>query len=135
LPSDYNTVSPWTSMREMEASMLEEAEAAGDLFLKSGIVASSRYAWGLAVRHYADKFCYGKLKHVYENLARTVVSEVVREQRFNKSKTWKAHELLTSPVCFFSHEIATTRFEPARNFCHSTSWSLLPSMVSWWSTR
>ena len=135
LPSDYNTVSPWTSMREMEASMLEEAEAAGDLFLKSGIVASSRYAWGLAVRHYADKFCYGKLKHVYENLARTVVSEVVREQQFNKSKTWKAHELLTSPVCFFSHEIATTRFEPARNFCHSTSWSLLPSMVSWWSTR
>jgi hypothetical protein len=65
-------------MREMEASMLEEAEAAGDLFLKSGIVASSRYAWSLAVHHYADKFCYGKLKHVYDNLARTVVSEVVR---------------------------------------------------------
>jgi hypothetical protein len=40
LPSEYSTVSPWTSMREMEASMLEEAEAAGDLFLKAGIVAS-----------------------------------------------------------------------------------------------
>jgi hypothetical protein len=78
LPSEYNTVSPWTSMREMEASMLEEAEAAGDLFLKSGIVASSRYTWSLAVRHYADKCSYGKLKHVYENLARTVVSQVVR---------------------------------------------------------
>jgi hypothetical protein len=40
LPSEYNTVSPWTSMREMETSMLEEAEAAGNLFLKAGIIAS-----------------------------------------------------------------------------------------------
>lgn len=81
LPSEYSTISPWTSMREMEASMLEEAEAAGDLFLKSGIVASSRYAWSLAVRHYAEKFSYGKLKHVYENLAHTVVSHVVSSNR------------------------------------------------------
>lgn len=76
LPSEYSIVSPWTSMREMEVSMLEEAEAAGDLFLKAGIIASSRYAWSLAVRHYAEKFSYGKLKHVYERLAKTVVSQV-----------------------------------------------------------
>ncbi len=76
LPSEYSTISPWTSMREMEANMLEEAEAAGDLFLKAGIIASSRYAWSLAVRHYAEKFNYGKLKHVYERLSNTVVSVV-----------------------------------------------------------
>ena len=76
LASEYHTVSPWISLREMEASLLEEAEAAGDLFLKSGIVASSRFAWGLATRHYAEKFCYGKLAHVYERLAKTVVSQV-----------------------------------------------------------
>jgi hypothetical protein len=76
LPSEFHTVSPWISLREMEANMLEEAESAGDLFLKSGIVASSRYAWGLATRHYAEKFSYGKLAHVYERLARTVVSQV-----------------------------------------------------------
>lgn len=76
LPSEYSTISPWTSMREMEAGMLEEAEAAGDLFLKAGIIASSRYAWSLAVRHYAEKFNYGKLKHVYERLSNTVVSMI-----------------------------------------------------------
>jgi hypothetical protein len=76
LASEYHTVSPWISLREMEANMLEEAELAGELFLRSGIVASSRYVWSLATRAYAEKFHYGKLAHVYERLARTVVTQI-----------------------------------------------------------
>ena len=76
LTSEYFTVNPWISSREMESNMLEEAEAAGYLFQKSGIIASSRYMWGLAAQYYAQKFMYGKLTHVYERLARTVVSQV-----------------------------------------------------------
>lgn len=76
LTSEYFTTTPWISLREMEANMLEEAEAAGHLFQKSGIIASSRYMWGLAAQYYAQKFMYGKLTHVYERLARCVVSQV-----------------------------------------------------------
>jgi hypothetical protein len=76
LAAEYHTVSPWITLREMEASMLEEADAAGDLFLRSGIIESSRYAWSLATQYYAEKFSYGKLAHVYERLSRTVVSQV-----------------------------------------------------------
>jgi hypothetical protein len=76
LASEYHTVSPWITLREMEANMLEEAEAAGDLFLLAGIVASSRYVWSLATRYYAEKFSYGRLAHVYERLSQTVVSRV-----------------------------------------------------------
>lgn len=73
---EYNTVTPWTTLREIEATMLEEAEAAGELFLRSGIIESSRYALSLATKYYAEKFKYGKLAHVYERLAQTVVSQV-----------------------------------------------------------
>jgi Dock homology region 2 len=76
LTSEYLTTTPWITLREMEANMLEEAEAAGDLFSKSGIVASSRYMWSLATKYYAEKFMYGKLAHVYERLGRTVVASV-----------------------------------------------------------
>ena len=60
----------------MEALSLEEVSAAGELFFKSGVIASSRYMWSLAAQYYAEKFMYGKLIHVYERLARTVVSQV-----------------------------------------------------------
>ncbi|VEU36301.1 unnamed protein product [Pseudo-nitzschia multistriata] len=76
LTSEYTTATPWITHREMEANMLEEAEAAGYLFQKSGIIASSRYMWGLAAQYYAEKFMYGKLTHVYERLARTLVAQV-----------------------------------------------------------
>eukprot|EP00535_Pseudo-nitzschia_heimii_P008056 CAMPEP_0197181318 /NCGR_PEP_ID=MMETSP1423-20130617/5641_1 /TAXON_ID=476441 /ORGANISM="Pseudo-nitzschia heimii, Strain UNC1101" /LENGTH=3706 /DNA_ID=CAMNT_0042631551 /DNA_START=249 /DNA_END=11369 /DNA_ORIENTATION=- len=76
LPMEYFATTPWISHREMEANMLEEAEAAGRLFQKSGIITSSRYMWGLAAQYYAQKFMYGKLTHVYDRLARTVVTQV-----------------------------------------------------------
>eukprot|EP00536_Pseudo-nitzschia_multiseries_P017308 jgi/Psemu1/248066/estExt_Genewise1.C_14790007 len=76
LTSEYSTTTPWITQREMEANMLEEAEAAGHLFQKSGIIASSRYMWGLAAQYYAEKFMYGKLTHVYDRLARTLVAQV-----------------------------------------------------------
>lgn len=76
LTSEYLTTTPWITLREMEANMLEEVEAAGDLFSKSGIIASSRYMWSLATKYYAEKFMYGKLSHVYDRLARTVVAQV-----------------------------------------------------------
>ena len=76
LASEYFPTNPWIPPREMEANMLEEAKAAGYLFQKSGIITSSRYMWGLAAQFYAQKFMYGKLTHVYDRLARTVVSQV-----------------------------------------------------------
>lgn len=76
LTSEYLTTTPWITLREMEANMLEEAEAAGDFFSKSGIIASSRYMWSLVTKYYADKFMYGKLALVYDRLSRTVVSQV-----------------------------------------------------------
>lgn len=74
--SEYYTVSPWITLRQMEENMVEEAEAAGTLFLKAGIVESSRFAWSLATQYYADKFNYAKLALAYGNLASAVVSQV-----------------------------------------------------------
>jgi Dock homology region 2 len=74
--SEYETVSPWMTLRDMEESMVEAVEAAGLLFLKAGIIESSRFAWNRAAQLYAEKFNYSKLSVVYGNLARTVVSEV-----------------------------------------------------------
>lgn len=73
---EYDTVSPWISLREMEEQMVEEAEAAAELFLQAGIVQSSRYAWTLATDYYAEKFNFTKLAIAYGNLARTVVTQV-----------------------------------------------------------
>ena len=74
--SEYQTVRPWITLREMEENMVEEAEAAAELYLKAGIVQSSRFAWNLATLYYQEKYNYGKLAVMYGNLARTVVTEV-----------------------------------------------------------
>lgn len=73
---EYHTVSPWITLREMEEHVIEEAEAAGDLFLSAGIIESSRFAYSLATNYYAEKFNYAKLAIAYGNLAKTVVSQV-----------------------------------------------------------
>ncbi|KAL7581257.1 hypothetical protein ACA910_006028 [Epithemia clementina (nom. ined.)] len=73
---EYTSVSPWATLRDMEEQMVEEAERAGDLFLKAGIIESSRYALNLATQFYAQKFNYRKLAITYRNLERTVVSKV-----------------------------------------------------------
>lgn len=75
-PFEYYTVTPWITLREMEAQMTESAERAGELFLKAGIIQSSRFAWSLATQYYAEKFNYAKLVLSYGNLARTVVTQV-----------------------------------------------------------
>jgi len=74
--AEYNSVSSWLTLREMEEKMVEEAEIAGDLFLQSGIIESSRFAWNLASEYYSSKFMYAKLNNVYGCLARAVVSQV-----------------------------------------------------------
>lgn len=74
--SEYETVSPWITLRDMEESMVEEVEAAGLLFLKAGIIESCRFAWNRATQYYAEKFNYAKLAIVYGNLSRAVVSQV-----------------------------------------------------------
>ena len=73
---EYTSVSPWATLRDMEDQMVEEAELAGDLFLRAGIIESSRFAWNLATQFYAQKFNYAKLAIAYRNLERTVVSDV-----------------------------------------------------------
>lgn len=73
---EYYTISPWISLREMEEHMVEEVEAAGALFLRSGIVDSSRMAWSLAAQHYVERFNYSKLAGAYANLAGAIVSKV-----------------------------------------------------------
>ena len=75
-PSEYYTVSPWITLRQMEEDMVEEVEAAGALFLRAGIIESSRFAWNLATQYYAEKFNYAKLAITYGNLAKAVVSQV-----------------------------------------------------------
>jgi len=74
--SEYCTVSPWISLQEMEETMVEQVEGAGTLFLKAGIVESSRFCWNLATQYYADKFNYTKLANAYGNLAVAMVSQV-----------------------------------------------------------
>jgi len=74
--SEYNTVSPWISLREMEEDMIEETETAGDLYLKAGIPESSRFSWSLATQFYSESFNYARLAYVYRRLARVVASKV-----------------------------------------------------------
>jgi Dock homology region 2 len=73
---EYTSVNPWLTLREMEESMVEEVEAAGALFLRAGIVESSRYAWGRAAEYHTEKFNFGKLAMVYEQLSGAIVSKV-----------------------------------------------------------
>lgn len=75
-PSEFDTVSPWITLRQMEENMVEEVETAGSLFLKAGIIESSRFSWNRATQYYAEKFNYAKLSIVYGNLSRAVVSQV-----------------------------------------------------------
>ena len=74
--SEYIAAGPLISLREMEEEMVEETETAGDLYLKAGIVESSRYAWSLATQFYSETFNYARLAYVYRRLARVVASEV-----------------------------------------------------------
>lgn len=76
-PSEYNNVSPWISYRELEEDMVKEAEAAGELFLKAGIVESSRYARGLSSQFYSSADNYAKMAYVYRKLALVVESQVL----------------------------------------------------------
>lgn len=75
-PSEYYSVSSWISLKEMEEHMVEEAEAAGELYLKAGIIENSRLSWNMATQYYAEKFNYAKLSLAYANLARAIVSQV-----------------------------------------------------------
>eukprot|EP00978_Attheya_sp_CCMP212_P024170 scaffold75561_cov55-Attheya_sp.AAC.3 len=75
-PSEYTALSTWISLREMEEDMVEEAETAGDLYLKAGIVESSRYSWSLATQFYSETFNYVRLAYVYRRLALVVASQV-----------------------------------------------------------
>jgi len=76
LKSEFDSVSPWYSHREMEENMVEEAEISGDLYLRAGIVESSRYAWSLANQYYSETFNYARLAYVYRRLALVVTSQV-----------------------------------------------------------
>ncbi len=76
LPSEYHSVKSWLSLKQMEENMVEEAEAAGELFLKAGIIDNSRLAWNLAAQYYAERFNYNRLQSIYGNLSRAVVTQV-----------------------------------------------------------
>ena len=56
--------------------MVEEAEISGDLYLRAGIVESSRYAWSLANQFYSETFNYARLTYVYRRLALVVTSQI-----------------------------------------------------------
>lgn len=58
------------------AIQVEEAETSGDLYLRAGIVESSRYAWSLANQYYSETFNYARLAYVYRRLALVVTSQV-----------------------------------------------------------
>lgn len=74
--SEFNGVSPWFSLREIEEDMVEEAEAAGELFLLAGLVESSRFCWSMATQFYSEMFNYAKLAFCYRKLALVVASQV-----------------------------------------------------------
>ncbi len=74
--SEYDGVPPWTSLREIEEDMVEEAEAAGDLFLQAGLVESSRFCWSMATNFYSKVFNYPKLSFCYRKLSLVVASQV-----------------------------------------------------------
>lgn len=107
LKSEFDSISPWYSHREMEENMVrfsccpfklvldemgddiihsysfplaylqvEEAETSGELYLRAGIVESSRYAWSLANQFYSETFNYARLAFVYRKLALVVTSQV-----------------------------------------------------------
>lgn len=74
--SEYNSVPPWIALREIEHDMVDEAETAGELFLKAGIVESSRFCWSLATNFYSEVFNYARLAYCYRRLASVVASQV-----------------------------------------------------------
>jgi hypothetical protein len=74
--SEYTSVASWIALREIESDMVEEAEHAGELYLKAGIVESSRYCWGLATQFYSNVFNYARLAYCYRKLANVVASQV-----------------------------------------------------------
>ncbi len=74
--SEFNGANPWISLREIEEDMVEQAEAAGELLLKAGLVESSRFCWSLATQFYSEKFNYFKLSYCYRKLAHVVASKV-----------------------------------------------------------
>lgn len=76
LKSEFASPTPWFTHREMEENMVEEAEISGDLYLRAGIVESSRYAWSLANQFYSETFNYARLAYVYRRLALVVTSQV-----------------------------------------------------------
>lgn len=76
LKSEFNSSSPWFTLRQMEDTMADEAELAGDLFLRAGIVESSRYAWNVATYIYSETFNYARLARAYGRLALVVTSKI-----------------------------------------------------------
>ena len=74
--SEFNGIPPWISLREIEEDMVEEAEAAGELFLQAGLVESSRFCWSMATQFYSEMFNYAKLSFCYRKLAHVVASKV-----------------------------------------------------------
>jgi hypothetical protein len=65
-----------TNAVRFDTPQVEEAEISGDLYLRSGIVESSRYALSLANQFYAETFNYARLAYVYRKLAHVVTSQV-----------------------------------------------------------
>jgi hypothetical protein len=88
-PSEFNGIPPWISLREIEEDMVEEAEAAGELFLQAGLVESSRYCWSMATHFYSEMFNYAKLSYCYRKLAHVVASKIpvldTRQLEFSSS--------------------------------------------------
>lgn len=76
LKSEFNSSAPWFTLRQMEDTMAEEAEIAGDLYLRSGIVESSRHAWNVATHIYAETFNYSRLARAYGRLALVVSTKI-----------------------------------------------------------
>lgn len=74
--SEYDRNSSWISLREIESEMVQEAEEAGDLFLRAGIIESSRYCWSLATKYHMKVFNYARLAMCYKKLAHVVASQV-----------------------------------------------------------
>jgi len=56
--------------------MIEDAEIAGELFLKAGVIENSRFAWNLASQFYSETYNYARLSSVYIRLASVVASKV-----------------------------------------------------------
>ena len=76
LKSEFSSTTPWFTLRQMEETMAEEAELAGELFLRSGIVESSRHAWNIATYIYSESFNYARLARAYGRLALVVTSKI-----------------------------------------------------------